>query len=1060
MEIKHNHSSSGEYLYCPFCKKYSKEFLPFGLDIPVLKEKNVVGGGYRLNAMCPHCHSIDRERLIYLYLKNKKADLFSLDKKFKLLHIAPEENLQNVLIAQPNIEYLSADLTSPLAAVRMDITDIKFKDNYFDVIICNHVLEHIPDDRKAMTELYRVLKPGGFAILQVPIALALDQTYEDPSITSPEEREKMFGQSDHVRLYARDYRDRLEKVGFSVEQYSFANEFGESVLHQYGLSKEESIYICSKSGCSDEFKNNQEVECNEDNIYLNRSQASYPIEEEISYYKKLPITPVGISKDKVPNKLDANMSDAELVAFYSERYVDIDPADSLTEEHRKIFYGLCNVVKPAEFYLHAGCVDGTLMEMLYQNSINGIGLDLAISNILRGRTKYPHLKFIHGFAEEIPFKDNYFDIVILGDVIEHFRNLKVTLAECLRVASKGLILYVSVKQEITEEQINPLSCEAIINLLEFYKLKVQFYDIEGKEICQDEAKASLKTFPWLLIRSEKTDQTNTAVKNIIDTEGKQEHKRVVEEIIRTDQWCYDTEHQRDETHLSRFKLLSHLIEGQNVLELGCGNGDLAIEIAKLGFYVVGVDISEPGIKQAIELANKEHVDVKTKFIVMDATNLHFPDNSFDTILIPELIEHTRSSRKILEEAIRVVRNGGRIIISVPDGLCVPFPGHLRVFFKDTLSTELSQYTKEITWHELPFKKWLICSFFIKKPNMNITEGPLIDILMPTYNGRNNIRRTIKSVIDQTYHNWNLVVVNDGGEDVKDILDEFNDSRIKYIVTEHKGKAHALNVGIKNSSGEFIGYLDDDDILYPIHLEVLIKTVLENKKDFVYSDWYEVSVNENNKEIGREFQYRLDVAPWMLIPQNYINHKCILHSRSLLQKVGLYDESLDILIDWDMIRRLAFTSTPYHIWSVTSEHIMYYKQNILVNRITGLWQREPHKAKISQQRIIDKTVELNATHQDLKEAIVNLICLYYRPMLDAKEQSENLLRQKNEELENEVVSLRQQRTELQDKMSGLESELIAVRQKNEELENELVSLYLSNSWRITKPLRWIRRKLKI
>lgn len=230
--------------HCPFCGQDSRKFLPFGLDIPVLKEKNVVGSGYRLSATCPNCGSIDRERLIYLYLKNKKGDLFS--KNLKVLHVAPEGNLQKVLLTQPNIDYLSADLNSSLATAKMDITNIQYQNNFFDVIICNHVLEHVPDDRKAMAELYRVLKPGGWAILQVPISLSLNQTYEDPMVTSPEEREKVFGQSDHVRIYAKDYKDRLEEVGFSVEVYSSAKEFGESAIRKYGLSKDENIYICSK----------------------------------------------------------------------------------------------------------------------------------------------------------------------------------------------------------------------------------------------------------------------------------------------------------------------------------------------------------------------------------------------------------------------------------------------------------------------------------------------------------------------------------------------------------------------------------------------------------------------------------------------------------------------------------------------------------------------------------------------------------------------------------------------------------------------------------------------
>jgi len=208
-----------------------------------LKEKNVVGGGYRLNSTCPRCSSSDRERLIYLYLKNK-TELFYKD--IKVLHVAPERNLQRVLMAHPNIDYLCADLDSAFTMVKMDITNIKYENNFFDVIICNHVLEHIINDRIAMSELYRVLKPGGWAILQVPLSLSLNKTYEDPKVTTPEEREKVFGQKDHVRIYAKDYKDRLEKIGFIVDINSYVNELDEFTIHKYQLLKEENIYICSK----------------------------------------------------------------------------------------------------------------------------------------------------------------------------------------------------------------------------------------------------------------------------------------------------------------------------------------------------------------------------------------------------------------------------------------------------------------------------------------------------------------------------------------------------------------------------------------------------------------------------------------------------------------------------------------------------------------------------------------------------------------------------------------------------------------------------------------------
>ena len=163
-----------------------------------------------------------------------------------MLHVAPEMQLHRVIRSHPNIDYVTADLNSPFAMVKMDITNIEYEDNVFDVIICNHVLEHIPDDRKAMAELYRVLKPGGWAILQVPISLSLDRTLEDSTITTPEEREKIFGQEDHVRIYAKDYKDRLVLVGFRVKVDRFEGKGSDSDIRKYGLLRDENIYVCSK----------------------------------------------------------------------------------------------------------------------------------------------------------------------------------------------------------------------------------------------------------------------------------------------------------------------------------------------------------------------------------------------------------------------------------------------------------------------------------------------------------------------------------------------------------------------------------------------------------------------------------------------------------------------------------------------------------------------------------------------------------------------------------------------------------------------------------------------
>lgn len=243
-QTTNNARSFGWRYKCPICNSHLRRLFPCGLKFPVLSEKEVIGGGYRLNCQCPICGSNDRERLLYLYL-SKKTNIFN--ENVKCLHLAPEGRLSDIIKKCPNIDYLTADLASTAVMVRMDITEINYPDDLFDVIICNHVLEHIIDDRKAMTELHRVLKPGGWGILQVPISLALDKTYEDLSVTTPSEREEVFGQSDHVRIYGIDYVDRLKESGFQVSQFKWWNdrEFSGS-NNKYGLLQDENVFLVKK----------------------------------------------------------------------------------------------------------------------------------------------------------------------------------------------------------------------------------------------------------------------------------------------------------------------------------------------------------------------------------------------------------------------------------------------------------------------------------------------------------------------------------------------------------------------------------------------------------------------------------------------------------------------------------------------------------------------------------------------------------------------------------------------------------------------------------------------
>ena len=191
--------------------------------------------------MCPNCHSLERHRFLWLILQYLWEEGRICDKG-KMLHFAPEPCL--AMKFKKSFEYISADLDPEIAMVAMDITDIKFPDNTFDAIVCNHVLEHIPDDRKAISELYRVMKKGGWGSLQVP--LKGETTYEDDTITTPEAREKAFGQFDHVRLYGSDFYRRLLEVGFTNHIYKKYDFFNEEDNKRLSLAIENELVIVMK----------------------------------------------------------------------------------------------------------------------------------------------------------------------------------------------------------------------------------------------------------------------------------------------------------------------------------------------------------------------------------------------------------------------------------------------------------------------------------------------------------------------------------------------------------------------------------------------------------------------------------------------------------------------------------------------------------------------------------------------------------------------------------------------------------------------------------------------
>ena len=206
-------------------------FLPYGYEQT------------RDNVLSPSTLSLERHRLLWLFLK-QETNFFTAP--LRVLHFAPEQAFYKRFKKMPNLDYTTTDLNSPLASFKADICDLTFGSNRFDVILCNHVLEHIPDDQKALSELFRVMAPGGWGVFQVPQDMGRTTTFEDPTVTGVEERKRLFGQYDHVRVYGQDYFEILEKAGFEVEALDYTTRLGDIAVERYRLARGEHIPLVRK----------------------------------------------------------------------------------------------------------------------------------------------------------------------------------------------------------------------------------------------------------------------------------------------------------------------------------------------------------------------------------------------------------------------------------------------------------------------------------------------------------------------------------------------------------------------------------------------------------------------------------------------------------------------------------------------------------------------------------------------------------------------------------------------------------------------------------------------
>lgn len=227
----------GKGKQCPLCGCQRRKFLPYGYVTP------------RENALCPNCLSLERHRLLWLWLVRESDIGRGAMALPKMLHIAPEVALMRKfrkMYASTPDRYVTADLESPLADMHFDVQQIPLEAESFDAVICNHIMEHVEDDGKALRELYRIMRRGGWGVILSPVELEREKTFEDDTITDPAERTRIFGQYDHRRIYGRDYAARLREAGFEVYDIDYKNELSKAEQELYALPADHLYIVCKQ----------------------------------------------------------------------------------------------------------------------------------------------------------------------------------------------------------------------------------------------------------------------------------------------------------------------------------------------------------------------------------------------------------------------------------------------------------------------------------------------------------------------------------------------------------------------------------------------------------------------------------------------------------------------------------------------------------------------------------------------------------------------------------------------------------------------------------------------
>jgi len=848
---------------CPICGGIFPAFLPFGIEP-------------RPNARCSACNSLERHRLLWLFLKTRTS--FFTD-KLKVLDIAPMKILSTIFKALPNIEYLSIDKSSPHAMRHMDVTSLDLLENHLDCIFCYHVLEHVPDDRKAMQEIFRVLKPGGWAILQVPIDSTLEKTLEGSHITDPKERRRLFGLEDHVRTYGLDYKQRLEEAGFVVHVDDFARTLSFDLIKRYAISERENIYYCQKP-----FVVTHERQVKPDN-----------------------------SEHRFIKSLSAEEENVEV------RQVDLT-ANRVSGERESVLA----IIVPA-----LGIVSETFIRkhVEYLLPDKTVILTYKVVDATWVRCPVKLIPATYGGAKYSP--------KIAEEIVGFLRRYKVT----------------HILSEYGAEN------SGIVELNRQYTKLPIFIHFHGYDASQELRKPAIVSYyRWMGFQVTGVVVVSQPMARRLINVGIPESKiKIIHYGIRPPENSVS----KPEQQPCRFVCISRLVAKKGLIYLlqafkkACSNvPDITLDIVGEGPLREKIEsfIAEQGLNHAVrlhgqkpntfvrDLLDKSCVYVQHSITdpetgdaeglpnsILEAASQGLPVISTLHEGIPEAVQHGATG--FLVEECDVEKMAEYMMMLTKDGELrrqMGLAGREKIITKGFTVDAMIQSLRE--YMRLSYRTGSSESTTaVNQKQVGMTskmESKFISICIPTYNRANLIADAIDSVLAQQYLNYEIIVLDDGSTDnTANVIAGYHEPRLRYIRKEHSGAPATRNRCIAEAKGEFIVWLDSDDVLLPGTLYAYVDAI--NKAadvDVLYGDLIVADAYLNERRIlaYKDWYGKPKELISSLISENPIPNPGVMIRKNCYEQFGNYDESFKRAHDYEFWTRIAGRATFKHIGTVVTK----------------------------------------------------------------------------------------------------------------------------------------------